>query len=183
MSRLKAIDPNHATGKAKELLDQVHAKLGLSPNLMRTMANAPAVLKGYLDFSAALAGGVLSAKLREQIALLVAEANTCHYCLSAHTALAKRIGLKSDEILDSRWGTSADPKVAAVLNFVKLVLARKGEVTDDEVRALKAAGFDDGTIAAAEANVALHIFTNYFNHIAGIEVDFPAVPAVLISTP
>ena len=51
MPRLQAIDPNTATGKAKELLNAVHAKLGMTPNLLRTLANAPAVLEAYLGFA------------------------------------------------------------------------------------------------------------------------------------
>ena len=59
MPRLNAIDPKEATGKAKDLLDGVNAKLGMVPNLMRTFANSPAALEGYLNFSGALGGGCL----------------------------------------------------------------------------------------------------------------------------
>ncbi len=51
MPRLNAIDPKEATGKAKELLDGVKAKIGMVPNLMRTFANSPAALEGYLNFT------------------------------------------------------------------------------------------------------------------------------------
>ena len=62
MSRFKAISPESATGKAKDLLDAVNAKLGMVPNMMRAMANAPAVLDGYLNLSGSLGKGTLSAK-------------------------------------------------------------------------------------------------------------------------
>ena len=65
MNRIQQIDPASATGKAKQLLDAVNVKLGIVPNLARVLANAPAALEGYLNFSGALAGGVLSAKVRE----------------------------------------------------------------------------------------------------------------------
>ncbi len=93
MPRLNAVDPARATGKAKDFLDAVKAKLGLTPNMMRTMAGSPAVLEGYLSFGTALGGGSLPPGLREQIALAVAEANRCDYCLSAHTALGRLAGL------------------------------------------------------------------------------------------
>jgi alkylhydroperoxidase family enzyme len=80
MSRLPTIDPAQTTGKVKDLFSAVQAKLGLIPNMTRVMANSPAVLEGYLNFSGAL-GNTLNAKLREQIALVVAEANSCEYCL------------------------------------------------------------------------------------------------------
>ncbi len=62
-SRLAPIQPEKATGKAKELLDGVEAKLKLIPNTTKIMANSPAVLRGYLQFNGALAGGVLDPEL------------------------------------------------------------------------------------------------------------------------
>ena len=77
MNRMTQLDPASATGKTKQLFDGVQAKLGIVPNLFRVFGNSPAALEGYLNFSDALAGGVLSAKVREQIALAVAEINYC----------------------------------------------------------------------------------------------------------
>jgi hypothetical protein len=48
MTRLIPIDSAEATGKARELLKAVEAKLRFTPNMMRTMAVLPAVLEGYL---------------------------------------------------------------------------------------------------------------------------------------
>src|SRR5208282_3631811 len=87
MSRLPAIQTEAATGKAKELLEAVQAKLKITPNMTRVMANSPAVLQAYLSFSGALATGTLGAKLGEQIAIEMGEQNSCQYCLSAHTAI------------------------------------------------------------------------------------------------
>jgi len=55
----------------------VQAKLKITPNMTRVMANSPAVLQAYLAFNSAPSGGPLDAKLREQIALEVAEQNAC----------------------------------------------------------------------------------------------------------
>lgn len=117
MSRIETVNPALATGKAKELLDAVQAKLGMTPNLMRVMANSPAVLDAYLKFSGALAVGALTAKERERIALAVGQANSCDYCLSAHTALGKMSGLTASEILDARRGKADDSKAGAILAF------------------------------------------------------------------
>src|SRR3978361_95611 len=102
MSRLHAVDPSTATGKAKELLDAVKGKLGIVPNMTRVMAASPVVLESYLAFSGALSGGLLDAKTREQLALLTAQENHCDYCLSAHTAIGKMVGLNDGEIVASR---------------------------------------------------------------------------------
>lgn len=182
MPRLKAIDPKEATGKTKELLDGVKAKIGMVPNLMRTFANSPAALEAYLNFSGALGGGALNAKLREQIALTVADANACEYCLSAHTAIGKMVGLNETELVASRHAGSSDPKTDAALKFAHQIVVKRGEVLDSEVQAVRAAGYDDGEITEIIAHVALNIFTNYFNHIAQTVVDFPKVSLAVRKT-
>ncbi len=63
MSRLFTVDPAKASGKSKELLDAVQAKLKITSNMTKVMANSAAVVQGYLVFSGALREGVLDAKL------------------------------------------------------------------------------------------------------------------------
>lgn len=175
MQRINAINPATATGKAKQLLDGVQAKLGMTPNMMKTMAAAPAVLEAYLNMGANLGTGTLDAKFREQIALAVAQANSCEYCLAAHSAIGKMVGLAPQEIHASREAHAADAKRDAGLHFAQLLVVERGNVSDEGLAAVKAAGYADGEIAEIIANVALNIFTNYFNHVARTEVDFPKV--------
>ncbi len=75
MPRLKAIETTEAEPKTKALLEGVQKKLGMTPNLMRTMANSPAVLEAYLGLGNALGKGTFQPKLREPIALTVGELN------------------------------------------------------------------------------------------------------------
>lgn len=175
MSRIPAVDPTTATGKSKELLSAVQAKLGLTPNMTRVMANSPAVLESYIAFSGALASGLLNAKLREQIALITAQENHCDYCLSAHTAIGKLVGLNKDEIIEARKGEASNPKTNAALTFATRVLDTKGEISESDLASVRAAGFSDGEIAEIIAHVALNVFTNYFNIAAKVEIDFPKI--------
>ncbi|MGE0473412.1 MAG: carboxymuconolactone decarboxylase family protein [Nitrospirales bacterium] len=175
MPRLPALNPETATGQAKHLLKGVQNKLGFAPNIMRTMANSPAVLQGYLDFSGALSKGHLSPKFREQIALAVSEVNDCRYCLAAHSAIGRTVGLSEEAINDSRRGDSPDTREATAMEFTRHVVSNRGQVADEEVAKLRKAGFTDGAITEILANIDLTLFTNYFNHVAGTEVDFPAV--------
>jgi uncharacterized peroxidase-related enzyme len=179
MQRIGAVNPAEAEGKAKQLLDGVKAEIGMTPNLMKTLATGPAALEAYLNFGAALATGNLDAKFREQISLTVAQANSCEYCLSAHSAIGKMVGLKPEEIATSREAHSADAKRDAGLQFVQALVVQRGVVSDQAVAHVKAAGFSDGDIAEIVENVAVNIFTNYFNHVAGTEVDFPRVPVAM----
>jgi uncharacterized peroxidase-related enzyme len=175
MSRLQAVDPSTATGKAKDLVDAVKAKLGLVPNMTKVMANSPEVLEAYLGFNGALAGGHLDPKIREQLALVTAQQNHCDYCLSAHTAIGKMVGLKPEQILESRKGTGNSEKATVALTFAKRVLDSKGQIGESDLAAARAACFSDGEIAEIIAHVALNVFTNYFNVATEVDIDFPKV--------
>lgn len=175
MTRIQPIHDQQSSGKVKDLLDAVHAKLGITPNMMKTMARSPAVLEAYLGFSSTLSTGRLNGKLREQLALLSAAINGCDYCASAHTAIGRMVGLSEDAILAARQGRAGDAKTEAALKFARAVIVNRGQIRDADIRAVRVAGFDDGEITEIVAHVALNIFTNYFNHIAGTEIDFPAV--------
>jgi uncharacterized peroxidase-related enzyme len=179
MTRITAVNPAEATGKAKDLLTAVQAKLGMTPNLMKTLAHAPAALEAYLGFNNSLSTGVLDTKFREQIALAVAQANSCEYCLSAHSTIGKMVGLKPDEIEASRESHSADARRDAGLQFVQAVVVQKGEVSNGALDKVRAAGYSDAEIIEMVAHVALNIFTNYFNLVAQTEIDFPRVKAAL----
>src|SRR5262245_50799976 len=146
------------------------------PNMMRAMANAPAVLDGYLSLSGALEKGRLSARTREQLALAVGQANQGDYCVAAHAAIGTAVGLTADQIRDSRLGTGVDSRIDALIRFARKLVETRGRVTDEDLDAVRAAGFDDGVIAEVVAQVALNIFTNYFNLVADTDLDFPGAP-------
>jgi uncharacterized peroxidase-related enzyme len=173
MSRIPAIEPTEATGRASELLAAVKGNLGLVPNMTKVMAAAPAVLEGYLGLSGALAGGTLPAKLREQLALTVGEANGCDYCLSAHSLFGTKLGLTEGQLFAAREGRSDDAKTGAALHFARQVLTARGKVTEADLTAVRAAGFTDTEVAEIVGHVALNTFTNYVNNVAETEIDFP----------
>ena len=175
MPRIQPIERDQTNGKAKILLDGVQKTFGMTPNLMRTLAHSPAALEAYLDFGKALGGGRLGAPLREQIALAVAGANSCHYCASAHTAVGKMLKLDGQELSANLQGASGDPKVEAALRFAQRVVESRGWVSDQQLQEVRQVGYTDEQIIEIIAAVALNIFSNYFNHIAETEVDFPAV--------
>ncbi len=175
MSRLNLVNPETATGRAAELLGAVKAGMGTVPNLTKVMANQPAVLDVFLGMGQALSKGNLDAKTREAIALTVASANTCDYCASAHSAISQSLKVEQSEIDLRLKGQSADPKLTALLTFANAMVDKKGLVSDADLAAVREAGYNDGDIAEITANVAANIFTNYINHVAQTEIDFPVV--------
>ena len=178
MKRLNAISPDHASGKTKELFNAINSKFGVVPNMMRTMGNSSAFLEGYLNLSGALGGGTLGVKISALIALTVAEANACNYCLSAHTYLGTNLAKLDSEAMEAaRFGTSKDPKTNAILKFAQALVAKRGHVNDADVATVKAAGITEGEVGEIVGHVALNTLTNYFNNTANTEIDFPVVEA------
>lgn len=175
MQRIDRINESDAPEQTVELLATVRKQMGGVPNILGTLARSAAALGGYLGFAGALGKGKLSAKLREQIALTVAGANRCDYCASIHTALGSRFGVAEDELGRNLEGQSSDTKVRAALEFASRIVATRGNVADKDLAAVRRAGYSDEEIVEIVANTALNIFTNYFNHVAGTEIEFPLV--------
>jgi uncharacterized peroxidase-related enzyme len=176
MNRLPIPTVESAPNASKPLLAAVKQQLGMVPNLMKVLAHSPAALGAYLGFSAATAGGALDAATRERIALAVAEANGCEYCLSAHTYLGKNVAKLSAEELDAaRDGRSSDAKSQALLQFSQAIVAERGRVSDAALQTFLAAGYGPEAVVEVVANVALNVFTNYLNNVAQTTVDFPHV--------
>lgn len=179
MPRIPAIDPAQASGAAKDLLDAVKRKIGMVPNLARTLAHSPAALGGYLALSGALDAAALDAKTRERIALAVAQVNGCGYCLSAHSAIAKMVGLGAEEIAAARRGRSSDVKAAAAVRYALRLLETRGGVADADVADARSAGLSDAELVEIPVIVAANVLTNFANRAAAVEVDFPKVEVAL----
>ena len=106
-ARIQPLEVNQAEGRTQELFQGIKAKFGKVPNMMRTMGHAPALLDGYLNLNATLSSGVVPPQVREQVNLAVSQANSCEYCVSAHTLLGKHAGLSAEQMFDARRGRSA----------------------------------------------------------------------------
>lgn len=176
--RLNPVAPESADGEVKQLYQLIQQKMNGVPNIFRNMGNSPAVLKGYFALSDAVGQTSFSPQLREQIALAVGQANSCNYCLAAHTLISKSTGLSDNDIMQARRGLSSNAKDAAILAFVKKVVDKQGNVTDEDVAELKAAGVSDKELVEIILVITVNMFTNYFNHITGTEIDFPQAPTL-----
>lgn len=174
MARVKIVDPASTTGRAKELFDG--PLKGKHFNMYKALASSGAALDAYVSLSGALKGGMLEPTERELVALLVGQTNGCEYCVSAHTVLGKAAGLSEGQTIDVRRGKADDPKLAALIRFVQALHERRGHVRDSDLADLRAAGYGDGHIAEIVAHYAMNTFSNYFNHVAQPEIDFPAAP-------
>lgn len=170
--RLPLIQPETATGETARLLARAQATLGITPNLAKAMANSPAVLRAYLDFTTALRDSSLPAAVTERIALFAAQANGCDYCLSKHSYIATQTaGLTTEEVERARRGDTTDPAFA----FAAALILRNGSVTDEDLTRARAGGLSDAQLTEVVAQVALNLFTNYFTQAARVEIDWPLI--------
>ncbi|HEX2875639.1 MAG TPA: carboxymuconolactone decarboxylase family protein [Polyangiaceae bacterium] len=161
---------------AQPLLEAVKKQLGSAPNLFRIVANSPAGLEGYLGLNGALGKGQLDVRTRNRIALTVADANACTYCLSAHTYLGKNIAkLDEAEMVNNQRGASSDPKANVAVAFASKLVKQRGHVTEVDVQAVRNAGYNDAQLVEIILHVALNTLTNYVNSALATDVDFPVV--------
>ena len=167
-----------APSAARPLLEVVKKQLGVVPNMFRLIANSPAALEGYLGLSGALNKGRLPAATRERLALAVAEVNGCNYCLSAHTYLGRHLARLDDaEMSANRNGASQDPKADAAVRFAAKLVRERGHVSEADVKAVKAAGYDDAQLIEIVLHAALNTWTNFINVVGDTDIDFPVVSA------
>jgi uncharacterized peroxidase-related enzyme len=175
MSRVQIVDPQTATGEARQLLDAVQAQLGVTPNFIRVLANSPKALEGFLGLYAAAGKFSLDKPMQERIALTVAEGNACNYCVSAHTAIGRHAGLSAEEMRLNRQGSASEAKAAATVGFARALNDNLGEVTSAEFDAARASGLTDAEIVEIIAVVALNLFTNVLGKATRVDIDFPRV--------
>ena len=177
MARLTIPTRDQSPAASQPTLDAVGKQLGVIPNLFRLLGLSPAALDGYSVLNGALSK-TLDPKTRERIALAVAQANGCDYCLSAHTYIGGTL-LKLDnaELALNRHGQSGDAKANAAVAFARKVTETRGKVSDADVAAVKLAGYSEGQVVEIVANVAINVLTNFLNNVAETDIDFPVVRA------
>lgn len=172
-SRIKALETTETPEQSQRWLEQIKRKNGAVANVFKMMANAPAVLQSYFNFSEALSSGVLDKRIQERIALMIAQENHCEYCLAAHSTMARKLGLSEEEILRARNGESENPRAEAALQFARQVYSYGGGIIDSTFNRVKEAEFSDEEILEIVAAVALNVLTNTLNNVAQTELDFP----------
>lgn len=175
MIRIKPINRDTADCKTVDTLKAVEKKLGTLPNIFTTFAQSPAALNSYIQQNEALASGQLSPRQRELISLAVAQENACQYCLSAHSAIGRAVGLNDYDIELAREGGAANPVDNAIIRFVFDVIRTRADISDEDLAKARKDGLTDELIIEIIANIALNVLTNYLNKIAGTEIDFPIV--------
>jgi uncharacterized peroxidase-related enzyme len=176
MSRIAIPTRDDAPASSQPILDAVYKQLGFVPNLHRLMSISPDVLAGFVGLQSSLAK-TLDIKTRDAIALAVSEANGCGYCIAAHSYVATNFARMSpEEIALNRRGGSHDIKRAAATNFAQHLMTTRGKVSDADLQAVRDAGYSNAQVIEMVALSAQFLLTNFINHVAQTDIDFPAIP-------
>lgn len=179
MSRITTVNYETANTEQKALFDAIQNQLGMVPNFLRVFAHSPDALQAFLGLHHIANNGVLDAVTRERIALTLAQQNECEYCLSAHTAIARKTGLNGTEIEANRAGSSQDAKAAVAVKFARALVEHKGEITTSELQSMRDVGFSEAEIVEVITHVGMNLLTNILGKASRVSIDFPKVPLKL----
>jgi uncharacterized peroxidase-related enzyme len=158
--------------EAKKLIAEAEKAFGFLPNLLGAMAEAPALLEGYMTLATIFDKTDLSPTERQIILMANNRLNGCTYCMSAHTGISKAQGVSDDVIEALRDGTElADPKLEALRAFAVRINETRGWPDQNDLDALLSAGYSLRTILEVVLGTALKVMSNYTNHIAGTPLD------------
>ena len=158
--------------ESTELIEGAQQAFGFLPNLLATMAQAPALLEGYLALSAIFDKTDLSPTERQIILMVNNRLNGCTYCMAAHTGISKAQGVPDDIIETLRDGTElSDPKLEALRVFTMKINESRGWPEESDIDALLTAGYTSRTVLEVILGTALKVMSNYTNHIASTPLD------------
>ena len=174
MQTLPLIDPEQATGKTKEIFARVVQRMGRVPKMMQLLANSPAAAEAYLHFNLSLSQATLPPATRVLIAASVAAADHSEYSRVIARGQAREAQVPESALVAAEQGRSDDPKVTAALRFALTLVQHRGHVSAGEVETLRGAGYSDAEVVEIVAMVCLAIFRNYFNLVAGTQIEAPA---------
>lgn len=157
---------------SQPLLDKAKAAYGFVPNLLAGMAEAPALLEGYMTLNKIFGKSALSETERQIILMTNNRLNGCSYCMAAHTTISKGAGVPADVIESLRQGAAiADPKLEALRQFAAKVNETRGWVAQADLEAFLAAGYTQQTVLEVILGTSLKVMSNYTNHLAKTPVD------------
>ncbi|WP_349359091.1 carboxymuconolactone decarboxylase family protein [Stappia sp.] len=177
MLTMSPVTLDTADAIATPILQSIKDRYGMVPNFFGALGIDGAAMRGYLAFEESLEDAChLSTREREFIALAVANANGCHYCVSGHTFSARRAGMSAEDCAAAQRGEAEDASEQAVLTLALRAMETRGNLEPRDFEAAGAAGIPQEKLIQICAWVALNTFSNWINNIVQPKIDFPKVP-------
>ncbi|WP_341213039.1 carboxymuconolactone decarboxylase family protein [uncultured Limimaricola sp.] len=167
-------DETTAPEESRPLLEKSKAAFGRLPGLHKVMAEAPGLLEGYQKLHELFVNSSFDKDELTVVWQTVNVENACHYCVPAHTGIAKSMGV-DDAITDAlRDGTALpNARLEALRDFTLKLVRQHGNVADADVQAFLDAGFTKRNILEVILGYSQKVMSNYTNHLAETPVDQP----------
>ncbi|WP_445678735.1 carboxymuconolactone decarboxylase family protein [Radicibacter daui] len=160
-------DTATAPAGSAEILTGVQNAWGFVPNLHRVLAESPAALEAYSTLWGIAEKTGFSAVERNVAYLAIIYENECTYCMAGHTNLSRMAKVDDATINAVRDGQPVgDAKLEALRQFAAIVTRQRGAVSEADVAAFKAAGYDNRAVLDVLVLAATKLISNHTNHLA-----------------
>jgi alkylhydroperoxidase family enzyme len=165
-------DQNSASEAAKPLLEKSNKAFGRVPGLHAVMAESPELLNGYQVLHGLFLESSFDADEKTVVWQTINVEHACHYCVPAHTGIAKLMKV-SDEISNALRDETPlpTPKLEALRDFTLAMVRQRGELEDKQLDAFYAAGYTQRNVLEVILGLSQKVMSNYTNHIAKTPVD------------
>lgn len=174
MARLTVNTLETAPEKAKERVEMVQKANGFIPNLIGVLANSPQALEMYQEVGKINSRTSLTPEEIEVVQITAAAHNGCDFCVAGHTKIGT-LKLKMPEnvlnALRTRTTIEDNAKYQALAQFTMQLIDKRGKVSDEELAAIKAAGYSEQNILDVVLGVALATLCNYANNVAQNDIN------------
>jgi len=169
---LEILDETTAPEAARPLLAAAREKYGFVPNLLGTMAHAPALLEAYMTLNGLFEKTSLSPTERQVVLLAISAVNGCRYCVAAHSTIAQMQHVEEAVVEAIRQGEPiGDPKLQALRRFAEELTTTRGWPDEATTRAFKEAGYTDAQALEVILGTGMKALSNYTNHQAQTPLD------------
>src|SRR5262245_9948475 len=157
---------------SKPLLEELKANVGMVPNLAATMAESPALLKGFLAVREIYRRTSFSPAELEVLSLTAAYENDCSWCMSFHSMMAEKSGVSGKSVAHLREGRApVEPRLKALSDFARAMVDKRGAVSEADVRQFIAAGYTRVHALEVVLGMAFSLLANYAAHVTGPPLD------------
>lgn len=177
MTDFPSHDLDTAPEGSKPLLENSQKAFGRLPGLHKVMAESPQVLKGYQVLHKLFTETAFDAEELTVVWQTINVEHECHYCVPAHTGIAKRMKV-SDDISEALRNETPLPsaKLEALRTFTLQMLRNRGNVTEAQMAAFFDAGYSHRAVLDVVLGLAQKTMSNYINHVAETPLDEPVKP-------
>ena len=170
--RIPRLDRSQVDSATAEVFDTYQKERGNVPNMFRTVAHRPEILRTMIaHFRAIMDSGTVGIKLKELVAVRTSQINRCDYCVSSHAHVAQRFGWNEEQLADlANFRTRSDftPREKAALELAERESLDSHNVDDEFWRRLRE-HFDEGEIIELAAAIGLFNYFTRFNNALRLE--------------